>query len=122
MFNTNIIEAVTERDIDLLLLEELNTSSQFATWFYKKILQKPPVLNIVKAYHSVSDPNLGESDIIILYNNSHAILVENKISAITQPNQARRYILRGDKGITSRFWGSYSTCIIAPEKSDILYN
>ena len=34
MEKTNKVEAVTERDIDLLLLEELNVSDDFSTWFY----------------------------------------------------------------------------------------
>ncbi len=115
MLSMNIIEAVTERDVDLLLLEEFNVSYDFVVWFYQKNLLPRPVPEVVKAFHSVSDVELGESDIIVEYKNGHAILVENKISAVAQPNQANRYFLRGDKGITMGLWDSFSTCIIAPE-------
>ena len=37
MEKTNKVEAVTEREIDLLLLEELNVSDDFSTWFYSAI-------------------------------------------------------------------------------------
>lgn len=51
----------------------------------------------------------------MLYENGHAILVENKIDATVQEKQALRYILRGEKGLSRGFWTSYSTCIMAPE-------
>lgn len=34
MKDVNKTEAVTERDIDLLLLEEFNVSNDFSSWFY----------------------------------------------------------------------------------------
>ena len=37
MEKTNKVEAVTERDVDLLLLEELNVSDDFSTWFYSAV-------------------------------------------------------------------------------------
>lgn len=115
MFETNIVEAVAERDIDLLILEELIVSEDFARWFYLENHLALPIPNNAKAFHSVCDPELGESDIVVLYGNGHAILVENKIDASAQENQATRYILRGGKGLSRGYWTSYSTCIMAPE-------
>lgn len=115
MFDTHILEAVAERDIDVLILEELNVSPEFAQWFYLENHLPPSMRNETKAFHSVSDAELGESDMIVLYGNGHAILVENKIDATVQENQALRYILRGDKGLSRGYWNSYSTCILAPE-------
>lgn len=115
MFETHILEAVAERDIDLLILEELIVSQEFAQWFYLENHLALPSQNNAKAFHSVSDAELGESDIVVLYENGHAILVENKIDATVQEKQALRYILRGEKGLSRGFWTSYSTCIMAPE-------
>jgi len=99
LLESNIVEAVTERDIDMLILEELNVSTELGNWFYTMNRLPHPVPNISKAYHSISDVQLGESDLVLLYANSHAILVENKISAYSQPAQADMYVLRGKKGI-----------------------
>ncbi|NBK25333.1 MAG: hypothetical protein EOM68_25340, partial [Spirochaetia bacterium] len=115
MFETHILEAVAERDIDLLILEELIVSQEFAQWFYLENHLALPSQNNAKAFHSVSDAELGESDIVVLYENGHAILVENKIDATVQEKQALRYILRGEKGLSRGYWTSYSTCIMAPD-------
>lgn len=115
MFETNIMEAVAERDIDLLILEELTVSREFAQWFYQENHLVPPTQGKAKAFHSVTDVEFGESDIVVLYDNGHAILIENKIGAIAQKDQAKRYQQRGEKGLAFKFWHSFSTCIIAPE-------
>lgn len=99
MFESNIMEAVAERDIDLLILEELTVSREFAQWFYQENHLVPPTQGKAKAFHSVSDAELGESDIVVLYDNGHAILIENKIGAIAQKDQAKRYQQRGEKGL-----------------------
>ena len=115
MLDMNIVESITERDIDMLILEEFNISDSFANWFYSKCLKETTSPKLVKAWHSVSDPELGESDLIAIYENNHAILIENKIDAIVQQNQAARYHLRGEKGIKDGLWNSFTTCMIAPE-------
>ncbi len=107
MKELNKIEAVSERDIDLLLLEEFNVSADFPRWFYQ--LCNPQAKNstfCVGAWHSVTEPDLGESDLIAMYSDSHAILIENKIDAVAQPNQAKRYHLRGERGIEKDLWQS----------------
>ena len=115
MLETNIIEAVTERDIDMLILEEFIVSKEFSKWFYLENHFDTPLPDNAQAFHSITDAELGESDLVVLYENGHAILIENKIGAIAQRNQAKRYVQRGEKGIPRGFWSSYSTCIIAPK-------
>lgn len=115
MFDDNILEAVSERDIDLLILEELNVSRDFSDWFYRENGLTVPSAGLSKALHSIADPELGESDLIAFYSNGHAILIENKINAIAQPQQAERYQQRGERGIKSGDWKSFSTCMIAPQ-------
>ena len=76
------IEAVSERDIDLLILEELTVSQEFAQFFVNEVGFKNE-LKSREVYHSVTESDLGESDLILLCNNSdgqrNAILIENKI-------------------------------------------
>ena len=109
MEKTNKVEAVTERDIDLLLLEELNVSDDFSTWFYSAITKNNDKPSSKGAWHSITDPDFGESDLVVIYDNGLAILIENKIDAIEQPQQGRRYKARGNKGIEKGFWRSFVT-------------
>jgi len=59
------LEAVTERDIDMLLFEELTANSFFAQWFVKKVRpeMEPDSISI---WHSLTDPELGESDLVLI--------------------------------------------------------
>ena len=113
--SVNKIKSVAERDVDLLLLEEINVNPEFSAWFLSKSCPESHNSECVGAWHSVSDPELGESDLIILYKNGLAILVENKIDAPAQPRQGSRYQERGKKGIEEGNWKSFRTCMIAPK-------
>jgi hypothetical protein len=114
MEKINKVEAVTERDIDLLLLEELNVSDEFSTWFYSNVTKNNDKPSSKGAWHSIPDPALGESDLVVIYDNGLAILIENKIDAVAQPEQGRRYRARGSKGIENGLWRTFVTCMVAP--------
>lgn len=115
-----VLESVCERDIDLLLLEELHCDAAFAMWFLDQVhdgqANGPEMLS---ACHSVCHGDLGESDLVILYQlgDSHrlGVLVENKIDAAPQPRQAQRYRQRGEYGVQHGQWDAFYTCIIAPD-------
>jgi len=115
------LEIVTERDIDLLILEELLSNEGFSRSFISGAV---PSLQgewtFGGAWHSVVHPSLGESDLIAVAISAdgrrHALLIENKVDAPAQPGQALRYWRRGEVGINSGDWHSFSTCIIAPLK------
>lgn len=120
MWSTQHIESVSERDIDLLLLEELNVNESFRRWFIAKTLGlSHSNFGFVGAYHSIIDAAYGESDIVVGFrqtNGSHlAVLAENKIDADFQPRQAERYRHRGQSGIDDGTWSSFLTCLIAPQ-------
>ena len=90
------IEYVAERDIDLLLLEELHSSASFRSWMIAHVLGPGfGAVAFVGAWHSLTDPGLGESDLVLLSKTptgeTIAILIENKIDAPPQPDQALRY-------------------------------
>lgn len=120
MKNVLILEVVRERDIDLLLLEEFHVCQQFLFWFVNRAYKdESSISKLINACHSLTDSHLGESDIAILFSNSNnekcALLIENKIDAIPQPNQAKRYKERGLKGIKEGKWKTFKTCIVAPQ-------
>ena len=115
------MEAVFERDIDLLILEELRANEDFRTKF-RSLVGLPPGqdLNFKGAWHSVCHPTLGESDLVVEFSDQgesvHAVLIENKVDAIPQPDQAVRYRKRGEAGIGEGLWQRFTTCILAPEQ------
>jgi hypothetical protein len=117
MKEVNKLLYVAERDIDLLLLEELNVNPAFSSWLFRHTNREPveaPFCN--GAWHSVTHPQLGESDLVVMYENGFAILIENKVDAPAQPDQATRYKKRGERGQLEGSWKSFVTCIVAPER------
>jgi hypothetical protein len=121
MEHKQFLECVAERDIDLLVLEELHVSPPFREWFLSQSVGVGvDSFHFVGAWHSISHISLGESDLVAIFGDVQqkkmALLVENKIDAPPQPEQAARYRLRGAEGITNGDWDQFCTCIIAPEK------
>jgi hypothetical protein len=115
------LEAVMERDLDLMLLEELTVSGLFVDWMMGQIPEyssQRRAKHVV--WHSVSAPELGESDLILRVEDASAqafaLLIENKVDAPPQENQARRYKARGDQGIREGEWSSFRTAIVAPSR------
>ncbi len=105
---------VQERDIDLLLLEELNSSPDFVRWFGQRVGLREAEFN--GAWHSVSNSD-GESDLLLRVLVGIArvgVYIEDKISASEQPEQDERYHRRGVQGVKDNWFDSYVTCICAP--------
>jgi hypothetical protein len=119
MHEVQFIECVAERDIDLLFLEELHVSSEFRSWLVSEAFgHETNCARFLGAWHSLTHPTLGESDLVLLFEDSQrgkvALLIENKIDAPPQPEQAQRYGLRGKNGIDEGSWDRFRTCMIAP--------
>ena len=111
---------VSERDIDLLLLEEFHVSPEFRAWFVANVYgTSVQCAQFVGAWHSVDKAGLGESDLILEFLDSEgdatAILIEDKIDALPQPEQGARYRLRGEEGLSDGSWRRFRTCIVAPQ-------
>ena len=112
------IAGVCERDIDLLLLEEFQSSPSFLLWFTESILGKgTPALAFVSARRSVRYA-FGEIDLEIVLTEPSGkevrLLIENKVSANFQPNQAERYHESGSSHVSSKKASVYHTVLIAP--------
>ena len=118
MKQINKLETVTERDIDLILLEEMNVSETFCQWLAEKASIPERSFESHGAWHSITDASLGESDLIMIIESSdksYALMIENKIDAQAMPNQGERYYKRGKLGIEEGKWDWFTTCIIAPK-------
>jgi hypothetical protein len=120
MIELKFVASIAERDIDLLIMEELSVSNEFREWFSSRVFGEPIYQSEIGTWHSVSDAQLGESDLIFLFEAVDgprtAILIENKIDAPPQPQQGQRYRLRGEKGLKEGYWEKFKTCVIAPSK------
>lgn len=113
------LESLYERDIDLLLLEELSASSRFRSWWIQQAhVPGTSPWELIGVWHSRCHSTLGESDLVLLLRGSdrHAVLIENKIAAPPQTLQAERYRLRGEAGIQDSEWEAFTTCIVAPRR------
>lgn len=112
------VSSVSERDIDLLLLEEFLSSAKFSEWFLEKALGEGPAdWSCLKGARSVTN-SIGESDLEVAFKGpdglTHLLLIENKIAAGLQPRQAERYKLRGDGYRSGGHCSRYTTVIVAP--------
>ena len=109
---------VSERDMDLLFLEEFATNEDFLKLFTKKIEGIDFAdYRIVSEELSFVDAALGESDLtIILEHEGHkvALLIEDKINAVAQPRQYERYVERGEKGVRESIYDAFFVFLIAP--------
>ena len=114
------VECIQERDIDLLILEELNCNDNFRNWFLKKTIGEIWNYEFLGGWHSLTKVGYGESDLafMIKIKNKEIILflIENKIDADFQPDQAGRYRLRGENRKKEGECDEYLTILIAPAK------
>ncbi|WP_066835728.1 PD-(D/E)XK nuclease family protein [Rufibacter ruber] len=112
------VEAILERDIDLLLLVELSCNSDFLHWFLSTT-ELPALQKLEGVWRSVSAFGLGETDILVSYlseNEKIYLLIENKIDAGFQEEQPQRYQQRGIKYVEEGCCHNYYPLLIAPEK------
>ena len=126
---------VQEHHIDFLLEEEFACNSGFLEFFVNAAKEHFQPLSIevedVKARQPCSEWNCnvirsvttgkGETDVLAIYRSAEipsrvAILIENKIRANFQKDQAERYRERGEAGRKNKEWDRYWTCLISPER------
>lgn len=77
------IESIRERDIDLLLIEELTVNNEFLNWLINQ-WHLPNADKLIGVWRSITDYGLGETDILIAYQsniNTIYIQIENKLDA-----------------------------------------
>ena len=112
-----IFSDVSERDMDLLFLEEFVMSEEFVKLFSDKV--KETVSHIISVQQSKVDSEHGESDMTVsaeCNGEKVGFLIEDKIDAVAMPRQCKRYFLRGEKGINGGDYDRFHVFIVAPEK------
>ena len=110
------IEKVSERDMDLLVINEFIKGKLIDLFLNKSGINDCKIISIE---HSLMDSDLGESDItVIVEKDGHKVglLIEDKIDAIAMDLQPERYVSRGDKGVENHSYDDYKIFIIAPQE------
>ncbi|WP_372745536.1 PD-(D/E)XK nuclease family protein [Lutibacter sp.] len=110
------IESIQERDVDLILLEELSTDDKFSEWFIQE-LNLPLFKSSNGAWRSITDFGLGETDILFSYNSNNKniyVLIENKLDALFQDEQFKRYEKRAQNYINKGSCDIAFCVLIAP--------
>lgn len=111
---------MTERDLDLIQLEELHSESGSADWFAGRIGLDG--WRFVQARHSISheaNGSYGETDILVVFEKDMqrcAVMIEDKTAAAFTERQAERYLERGALLVTSGEVATYLTVLVAPEQ------
>lgn len=111
---------LAERDMDLLVLEEMHSSAPFRNWLVGKLYNGArQIKSFLGAWRSPSNGALGSVDILFLFEETTgrrcAVLVENKIDQPKQDLQAQRYFEFGEKGVEENAWDEYLTCLFSPQ-------
>lgn len=111
------VERRYERDIDLLLAEEFSVNPAFASWFVSLTKFAEREAEVVEVHVSKAD-TLGESDLIVVFESTNrgrfALLIEDKIDAPLQPDQALRYRQRAEKEVKLGLCVDYQIILAAP--------
>jgi hypothetical protein len=112
----------TERDVDLLLVEELKCSPAFVTWFIGRVsakLGKSFVWKGSSVAHSKRRLHNRREIDITLYLESEAgrtiVLVENKLDTDPQPRQAESYLEEAVALVAGGEAQAVHTVLIAPQ-------
>jgi hypothetical protein len=111
------IERMYERDVDLLLAEELDVNPAFANHIksFTKFAGEPAT--VAEFWVSKSN-NLGESDLVVVYQRSDgsrfALLIEDKVDASLQPDQAARYRMRAERERSKGMYTDFEVVLCAP--------
>lgn len=111
------VEAIQERDIDLILLEELTVDNTFCEWLINE-MDLPKLSKNNGVWRSISNYGLGETDILFSYKSKNKqiyILIENKLDASFQDNQRERYIKRAKKYTEDKKCDLAFVILIAPK-------
>ncbi|MGQ7890618.1 hypothetical protein [Paenibacillus sp. WC2504] len=107
-----------ELHVDLLFLEEFYSSENFRNWFLKNTYLNPALIkHLLRIEHSVIELE-RESDIIVTFHGDHGevrFLIENKINAQFQQNQASDYKKRAIGYIQRNECAECITILFAPE-------
>ena len=111
------IERIFERDVDLLLAEEFGVNPAFADHVKSLTKFAGEPATVAEFWVSKSD-TLGESDLVVVYQRSDgsrfALLIEDKVDANLQPDQAARYRMRAERERSKGMYADFEVILCSP--------
>jgi hypothetical protein len=112
------INKFVERDVDMLLAEELRVNAAFGKWVMDKF-DASAELVFPAAHINVSVAEEGsEADVVATFtttsNLNHRLFVENKIDAILMPEQLERYVRRAEGDRRRQLVSGFSILFFTP--------
>lgn len=116
MANPILNYKVRELHIDLLLLEEFYSSNSFRNWFLTQTVGTNNIYDVVRTDHSVYELE-RESDLEIAFESKNGeilFLIENKINANFQIDQAEDYLKRAEEYVRREKCSQCYTVLFAP--------
>lgn len=108
-----------EQEVNIIFVEEMNSSSIFQSWFLKKMSLEDSN-QFTHAWISLTEKGT-ECDIVVRFKDDKHVtllLIENKIDAPERPNQAERYDKLGKYLVKDNVCDRYVTCLLFPERYD----
>jgi hypothetical protein len=113
--------SIQEFWIDFFLEEEFSADPRFAKAFVAACESTLSFTGVEQVVRSSWD-KYGEADLIVVVTATTpsgepvrlAILIEDKITAGFQPDQASRYHSRGADGVTNGLWSRFKAVLVAP--------
>ena len=128
-FDTITLSNIRERDIDLILVEELRCSTRFRDWFLAFALDAlghtdRSDLTSVSVQHSLgrgtkAEGQAGETDIhleLTLGERRIVVLVENKIDALFTDRQPERYREESERLVHKGHCDEALTILVCPKR------
>ena len=113
-----IFDNIYERDMDMLLMRQfIKNNDAFVSLFLNKC-NLDADYTVLKVENSIMT-NDGETDVgalLSIAGKKVAFLIEDKIDAIAQPEQSRRYEIRAEKAKQNGDFEEYYIFIVAPQK------
>jgi hypothetical protein len=110
--------APCERDLDLVFIDLLVGWPAFGTWLENQLDGLPSGGEWQEVAHSVVHAPTGESDLELTWHHTQhgreLILIENKINARFQPDQAERYLDRDQSYLHTAQCDAFRTVLFAP--------
>ena len=110
---------LTERDLDLILLEELSSDTGFLAWFVKHLgLANCTLLDARHSEWERTGKKWGETDVLAFVESDGskiAILIEDKVAAQFTDRQAERYRERAEKLVKKKCADKSFIVLCAPE-------
>lgn len=109
-------ETVRERDMDFLIMRQFAEDKTFVKELFLSKIGISDDFEVLEVSHSVKTSD-GESDIVVVIEHAGekiGLLIEDKVNADPQENQADRYLIRGGKEKQKKTYKGFYTFIMAP--------